>query len=135
MLNINLKLENLKNIDYVFFMHKIITIFLAIAPYILPIYYLTYYVYFFLGVISHWYFLNGRCFMVYFQQKKNNKILFSNTLDTINIYDVFIVSNILLSFYRLNNILIGILILPILISLNLYFYNNYGFRFKEKKLQ
>jgi hypothetical protein len=132
MFNINQKLEIVKNIDYVFFLHKIITIGLGIAPYIIPIYYLYYYIYFFFGVISHWYFLNGRCFMVYFQQKKNNKILFSNTLNSINIYDLFIVSNILFSFYRLGNIFIGILLIPIFISLNLYFYNNYGFRLKPK---
>lgn len=117
-----------KNTDFVFQCHKLITISLGVSPYILPNYFLTYYIYFFFIVISHWYFLEGRCFMTKFQKPHNNKILFSDTLEYVNIYDIVIFSNILFTFYRLNNLWLGFILIPIFIGLNLLIYNNYGFR-------
>ena len=117
--------------DYVLIFHYFITFIIGISPYILPLYLLYYYIYFFLGVITHWYFLKGRCFIVKFQKKENNKVLMGNSKILDKIYDFIIFSNLLLSFYRINNVKWGLSFIMLFILLNKIIYNNTGFRIKK----
>lgn len=122
-------LYKINELDYIHTCHIIITIFLAVSPYILPLNLLYYYITFFLSVICHWYFLEGRCFMVNYQH--NNDVLFSSLSNINNIYDIVISTNIIFTFYRLGLLLSGIFILMTLIGLNKIIYNNLGFRMNE----
>ena len=119
------------NTDYVLQFHYFITFFIAISPYILPLNLIKYYLYFYLSVIMHWYFLKGRCFIVKFQKKENNLVLMGNFLNLNKIFDFVIFTNILFSFYRIDNIKWGIRFILLFLMLNKIIYNNTGFRIKE----
>lgn len=121
------------NTDYVLQFHYFITFIIAISPYILPLNLLKYYIGFYLSVIMHWYFLKGRCFIVKFQKKENNMVLMGDFLNLNKIYDLVIFTNILLCFYRIDNIKWGIRFVLLFLMLNKIIYNNTGFRIKKLK--
>ena len=113
-------------------LHYIVTILLIVLPVTLPVKYITYYIIFLLFIIFHWYFLNGQCILTLSNKKKHKNGFLIDILDKNNInkiaFDILIYTLLIISFYRINRIRLGSIIIIIILLLNKIVYNQLNFK-------
>jgi len=122
-----------KSINY---FHKLVTYYSILFPYITPINYMIYSSIWMFGVICHWYFLDGRCFLSVledkFKDKEEPKTSMFKFLEIYGIpsysFDLLLHFNMLFSFYQLNLFYYGIITQSFIICSNYIIYGNWKFK-------
>jgi hypothetical protein len=117
--------------------HLLIIAYFFLFPYITPLYYLPKVICFFYFVILHWYWLDGQCILTIIENMDKEKkqdvispILLKYGLPK-TILDVIVHTNFIVSFYRLDRIMIGIIYLNIIIFLNKIIYGHCKFKWSD----
>ena len=116
--------------------HSIITYYSILFPFITPINYMIYSSTWMFGVIGHWYFLDGRCFLSVledkFKDKEEPKTNMFNFLETYGIpsysFDLLLHFNMIYSLYQINLFYLGILTQSFFIYVNYKIYGSWKFK-------
>ena len=124
-----------------FYVHYLLIVVILIGPFVLPLVWIKPYILFLIAVIIHWYVLNGKCIIsLMHQASSENEGVVSNCIKKSNIplidefIDALFYFVILYSFYRIQCVKEGILVVVIIILLNKTIYDKYGFEWSEKKI-
>lgn len=124
--------------DFMLYFHYFIIFAVLVAPFTLPTNLIRYYIPTLILIISHWYVLNGRCIISLFHDNKTKgKDAISSVFEKYNLnrylYDLILHTLILVSFYRIGMLNIGILVSIIFLILNKIIYKQFNIRWSEDK--
>ena len=116
--------------------HSIIALYFILFPFITPLIYLKNVVLFFLGVVIHWYFLKGRCWMSIledmFKEKNEPETRVFGFFEKYNFpiytFDIFMHINFIFAYYRLNIIISGMFVQSLFLMINKFLYGKLYFK-------
>mgnify|MGYP006102800409 CR=1 FL=1 len=121
--------------DYIYLVnHYLLNLIIIFGPFLIPVRFLKYYIIFFLLIIFHWYFNNGKCILSQMHTKEtDDKDFMIYLFDKFNIphvlFDLFVYFIIFVCFYRINNLMAGFNIIIIILILNLLVYKRLFFKY------
>ena len=115
------------------YLHYFIIITMLIGCIIVPVHLLPYYLVLLLSIIFHWYFLDGKCILSFYHKNTTkNKSLISEMFEKYNldsfVFDIIVHSLILLSFYRLGELPIGVFFSLLILIINKIVYKTYNLK-------
>ena len=120
--------------DIILWIHYLIIFIIISGPFILPTSLITYYILFFITVIVHWYIMNGKCIISCMHESKkfSGRYILNTIFNNYNIsqyvYDILVYLLLIISFYRINKLRYGLIVIIIIIILNKYIYHHYNLK-------
>ena len=120
--------------DIILWIHYLIIFIIILGPFILPSSIITYYIIFFITVILHWYIMNGKCVISCMHESKqfSGRYILNTIFCNYNLhhylYDISVYLLLIISFYRINKLRYGLIVIIIIIILNKYIYHHYNLK-------
>ena len=120
--------------DIILWIHYLIIFIIISGPFILPTKIINYYIIFFITVIVHWYIMNGKCVISCMHESKKFSgryilnTIFCNYNLSQYIYDISVYLLLFISFYRINKLRVGLIVIIMILILNKYIYHHYNFK-------